>query len=110
MFGAEDKRASQRGIENQPRERNDSNTTMKIQIRGARLGVLVVVRVPVFGCAEPMRGAGKSLTVVYPAPTATNELQTAVTYTLWLPAGAALLRGIIVHQHGAGTTASKEGS
>ncbi len=53
---------------------------------------------------------GRYLTVDYPASRDTNELQIAVTYTLWMPDGVAHLRGIIVHQHGAGTTASKEGS
>jgi hypothetical protein len=46
----------------------------------------------------------------YPASTASNELQVAVTYTVWIPEGVKTLRGIIVHQHGAGTTASVEGS
>ena len=56
------------------------------------------------------RGGGHYVKVDYPASTATNELQTAVTYTLWIPEGAPRLRGLIVHQHGAGTTASIEGS
>src|SRR5258706_14878287 len=105
-----------------PRERNDPNTTMKIRIRlftggtglralmRAKLFVLALVTVAVWGGAETMRGAGQYLTVDYPGSAATNELQTAVTYTLWIPPSAAQLRGIIVHQHGAGTTASKEGS
>ena len=46
----------------------------------------------------------------YPASVASNELQIAVTYELWIPDGVRTLRGIIVHQHGAGTTASIEGS
>ena len=53
---------------------------------------------------------GRYVKVDYPASTATNELQIAVTYTLWIPEGAPRLRGLIVHQHGAGTTASIEGS
>ena len=56
------------------------------------------------------RGAGQYLKLDYPASTASNELQVAVTYTLWIPDGVKTLRGIIVHQHGAGTTASIEGS
>jgi hypothetical protein len=44
--------------------------------------------------------------VKYPASTAENELQVAVTYRIWIPDGVSNLRGIIVHQHGAGTTAS----
>jgi hypothetical protein len=31
-----------------------------------------------------------------------DELQVGVTYTLWIPDGVTKLRGIIVHQHGAG--------
>src|SRR4051794_8397678 len=54
--------------------------------------------------------AGMYLTNDYPASSASNELQVAVTYTLWIPDGVTSLRGIIVHQHGAGTTASIEGS
>jgi pimeloyl-ACP methyl ester carboxylesterase len=56
------------------------------------------------------RGAGQYWKVDYPASTAAGELQVAVTYTIWIPDGVPSLRGIIVHQHGAGTTASKEGS
>src|SRR6266478_4114478 len=63
-----------------------------------------------FGFAGTIQGAGQYLKVDYPASSDTNELQTAVTYTLWIPDGVSRLRGIIVHQHGAGTTASKEGS
>jgi hypothetical protein len=40
--------------------------------------------------------------VKYPASTAENELQVAVTYRIWIPDGVSNLRGIIVHQHGAG--------
>src|SRR5258708_2734289 len=63
-----------------------------------------------FGFVGAIHGAGQYLKVDYPGSTDTNELQTAVTYTLWIPDGAARVRGIIVHQHGAGTTASQEGS
>ena len=63
-----------------------------------------------FGFVGAIDGAGQYLKVDYPASTDTNGLQVAVTYTLWIPDGVSRLRGIIVHQHGAGTTASKEGS
>jgi len=46
----------------------------------------------------------------YPAASSPDGLQTPVTYTLWIPENAPKLRGVIVHQHGAGTTASIEGS
>jgi pimeloyl-ACP methyl ester carboxylesterase len=48
--------------------------------------------------------------VEYPPSPVAGELQVGVTYTLWIPPGVPRLRGIIVHQHGAGTTASKEGA
>ncbi len=57
-----------------------------------------------------MFGAGKYVKVEYPASTVQGEMILAVTYTLWIPDGVKTLRGVIVHQHGAGMTASKEGS
>ena len=75
-----------------------------------RLIALASIAICALGPAAAARGAGRYLKVDYPASTAPDELQTAVTYTLWIPDGAARLRGVIVHQHGAGTTASKEGS
>jgi hypothetical protein len=63
-----------------------------------------------FGFVGTIGAAGQYLKVDYPASSDTNGLQVAATYTLWIPDGALRLRGIIVHQHGAGTTASKEGS
>jgi len=64
----------------------------------------------VLGVREMASGAGQYLKLDYPAATAPDGLQTPVTYTLWLPDGVARLRCVIVHQHGAGTTASIEGS
>src|SRR5207248_10529 len=67
-------------------------------------------------CAEEKRETGTYVKVDYPASTtaggagAGGELQVAVTYTIWIPNGVERLRGVIVHQHGAGTTASIEGS
>lgn len=61
------------------------------------------------GVAEA-RATGTYVKLDYPASTASNELQIAVTYELWIPEGVKTVRGIIVHQHGAGTTASIEGS
>jgi hypothetical protein len=55
-------------------------------------------------------GIGRYVKVDYPPSTEEGELRIAVTYTLWIPDGAKHLRGVIVHQHGAGTTASIEGS
>ena len=61
-------------------------------------------------CAEERRETGTYVKVDYPASTTAGELQVAVTYTIWIPNGVERLRGVIVHQHGAGTTASIEGS
>src|SRR2546421_4057528 len=62
------------------------------------------------GLAGTARGAGTYVKVDYPASSVDGELQVGVIYTLWIPDGVPRLRSIIVHQHGAGTTASKEGS
>ena len=56
------------------------------------------------------RAAGTYVKLDYPASSVSNELHVAVTYTLWIPEDVKTIRGIIVHQHGAGTTASIEGS
>jgi hypothetical protein len=75
-----------------------------------RFAAIALCVLQVVGFGSTVQGAGQYLKLDYPAPTASNELQVAVTYTLWVPEGVKTLRGIIVHQHGAGTTASIEGS
>jgi hypothetical protein len=64
----------------------------------------------VLGLVGPIHGAGRYLTVEYPPSTAPGELQLAVTYTLWIPDGVKTIRGVIVHQHGAGMTADEAGA
>ena len=54
-------------------------------------------------------GTGQYYQVEYPPSSVQGELAIAVTYTIWIPDGVKHLRGVIVHQHGAGTTASIEG-
>src|SRR3984957_14371226 len=76
----------------------------------AKMTAGAALAICLFTHVEAIHGAGQYLKVDYPASSDTNELQTAVTYTLWIPDGVSRLRGIIVHQHGAGTTASIEGS
>jgi hypothetical protein len=77
-----------------------------------KTGTALLLALGLLACASLKRehGPGQYLKIDYPASTASNELQVAVTYTLWIPDGVKTLRGIIVHQHGAGTTASIEGS
>src|SRR3989442_4294999 len=75
-----------------------------------RFGTILLLALGVLGFVGTPRGAEQYLKLDYPASSASNELQVAVTYTIWIPEGVKTLRGIIVHQHGAGTTASIEGS
>ena len=75
-----------------------------------RLVVLASLTVGVVGFFGQARGASQVVQVEYPPSTVEGELQVGVTYTLWIPDGVSLLRGLIVHQHGAGTTASTEGA
>lgn len=62
------------------------------------------------GIAGAALGAGQYVSVDYPASTIEGELQIAVTYTLWIPEGVKTIRGVIVHQHGAGTPAAAAGA
>ena len=75
----------------------------------AKLGRTLILAFSILGLADA-RAAGTYVKLDYPSSAASNELQIAVTYELWIPDGVRTLRGIIVHQHGAGTTASIEGS
>jgi hypothetical protein len=65
---------------------------------------------PVADRATPIGYTGQYVKLYYPGLSDEGELRFAVTYTLWIPDGVKTLRGIIVHQHGAGMTASREGS
>src|SRR6267154_5917830 len=60
--------------------------------------------------SRPIHGAGKYLQVEYPPSAAPGELQVGVTYILWIPEGVTRLRGVIVHQHGAGRNAANHGA
>ena len=75
-----------------------------------KLLALAAIAAGAFGFVGTINGAGQYLKIDYPASTNADELQTPVTYTLWMPDGVKTIRGIIVHQHGTGTTASIEGS
>jgi hypothetical protein len=64
------------------------------------------------GCspAHSVRSSGKYYTVEYSPSGKSGELQIPVTYTLWVPGDAKTIRGVIVHQHGAGIQASEQGA
>ena len=44
--------------------------------------------------------------VRYEASAKPGELTYPVNYTLWVPKGVKTLRGVVVHQHGCGTTSA----
>jgi hypothetical protein len=58
----------------------------------------------------PSSGVGRYFHVFYPASQTAGELQIAVNYTLWMPEAIDKVRGVIVHQHGAGMEAAHYGS
>src|SRR6266404_3375506 len=72
--------------------------------------VLVPLILCAFALCQSASAAGRYVIVEYPPSDVPGELHIGVTYTLWIPDGVQHLRAVIVHQHGAGTTASKEGS
>lgn len=47
--------------------------------------------------------------VRYEASSQSGELVYPVTYTIWVPPGVELLRGVVVHQHGCGEGSCKSG-
>ncbi len=81
----------------------------RVWMRG-KLNPFILFIVAVLGSATTTCAAGRYVKVDYPASTVPGEMILSVTYTLWIPDGVKNLRGVIVHQHGAGMTASKEGS
>src|SRR5882724_1467144 len=60
--------------------------------------------------AGAAHGAGAYFQVDYPPSAEASGLQLGVTYTLWIPSNVPKLRGVIVHQHGAGRSAAAAGA
>ena len=73
------------------------------------LAIFAAVTLGSLGLAGSVQAAGEYFRVEYPASTDTNELQVPAAYLVWIPANVTTLRGVIVHQHGAGVPASEEG-
>ncbi len=71
----------------------------------ARIETLVAKAQQPTSSRRPSTG-GTIFQVHYPAVARPGELQLAVDYFLWIPAGVKRLRGVIVHQHGCGPGAS----
>jgi len=51
-----------------------------------KVGWILMLALGVLGSADA-RAVGTYVKLDYPASTASNELQVAVTYTLWIPEG-----------------------
>jgi hypothetical protein len=77
--------------------------------RALRITAAALVVAALVGSVGDVRAAGRIVEVEYPAASAADGLQLAVTYRLWLPDTTARLRGVIVHQHGCGTAANNAG-
>ncbi len=58
----------------------------------------------------PSSKVGRYYQVSYPPSQAPGELRLGVTYALWMPEGVETIRGVIVHQHGAGLGAAHFGA
>jgi multimeric flavodoxin WrbA len=62
-------------------------------------------------CAATLTaGTGQYQEVAYPPSETAGGLKLGVTYTVWVPDGVSVLRGVIVHQHGCGTGACQGGA
>ena len=77
------------------------------KVTGIALVALLMMSAGKPALAQEPPQSGKYYVIDYPANT--EGLATPVTYTLWVPDGVKKLRGIIVHQHGAGREAATEG-
>ena len=62
-------------------------------------------------CTKVARAdTGKMYLVEHPSSLAEGGLRVPVSYSLWIPPNVRVLRGLIVHQHGAGIIASNSGA
>ncbi len=85
------------------------NAKLSQTISRTKFPLIAAAAIGGFGFAGTVHAAGTYFKVEYPASTATNELQIAASYLVWIPEDVKTLRGVIVHQHGAGVPASEEG-
>ncbi|HEX4263230.1 MAG TPA: alpha/beta hydrolase [Verrucomicrobiae bacterium] len=87
----------------------NTNTSVIQLIAKKRAAVLAVMLAGSLGFAMDTYGSGHIFKKDYPASTNSDELQISSTFTIWIPEGVTTLRGVVVHQHGAGIPASEEG-
>jgi hypothetical protein len=94
-----------------------SVSSMRIEVLQADAPVEAAIRVLQtsnaagdWGSFTASNQIGRYFHVLYPASTLSGELPLSVGYTLWIPDGVPMLRGVIVHQHGAGIPASQAGA
>ena len=74
------------------------------------LAFLALVVAVLLGGRTVRADRGQIYVVEHPSSMAEGKLRIAVTYTLWVPDGVTTLRGLIVHQHGAGIIAANSGA
>ena len=86
------------------------NGTISLATARKMIFILAFNMIYMLGFSAEVRPSGEYFKVEYAPSSVEGELPVGVTYTLWIPDGVKTIRGVIVHQHGAGTTASKEGS
>jgi len=70
---------------------------------------LLIILFCISACKREDYQSGLYYKVEYQPSTEKDGLQLGVTYTLWIPKGIKTVRGIIVHQHGAGIPAAESG-
>src|ERR1039458_998947 len=63
-----------------------------------------------WGPFAPSNQLGRYFEIIYPASTTAGELPIGVSYRFWIPDGISTVRGVIVHQHGAGIPAAQAGA
>ena len=63
-----------------------------------------------WGPFTPSNQLGRYFEIIYPASTTAGELPIGVSYRFWIPDGISTVRGVIVHQHGAGIPAAQAGA
>ena len=70
---------------------------------------MLAMVVPATAADEPTAAVPPYYSVRYEPSDKPGELTMAVTYTIWIPPGVKMLRGVIVHQHGCGISSAKTG-
>src|SRR5437762_8362974 len=97
-------------MSNTPFSKERACTGLAVSQLKPRLRTPVLFLAATVACALALpaaaQGAGRYVEVEYPPSVAPGELQVGVTYILWVAEAVTRLRGVIVHQYGAGRNAA----